>query len=143
MILLIEDNASDIELTRRAIQRSRVTDDLIVVEDRREALEYFFGKDSNGGAGHNELPRLVLLDLKIPMVDGLQVLKELRSHERTKRLPVVVLTTSNEERDIAESYGLGANSYIRKPVDFTKFIEAVECLGFYWLEINQPPPKTR
>jgi CheY-like chemotaxis protein len=139
----VEDNASDIELTRRALQRSHIANDLVVVEDGQDALDYLFGKKTDGGEKNNELPALILLDLKIPKVDGLQVLKEIRSHERTRRLPVVVLTTSSEERDISESYNLGANSYIRKPVDFTRFVEAVEHLGLYWLVINQSPPKTR
>ena len=139
MILLIEDNASDIELTRRALQKSHIANELVVVEDGQEALDYLFGKEGVDEK-KKQLPALILLDLKLPKVDGLQVLKAIRANERTKRLPVVVLTTSNEEQDIAQSYDLGANSYIRKPVDFMKFLEAVQYLGLYWLVINQPPP---
>lgn len=139
LILLIEDNTSDIELTRRALQKSHVANELVVLEDGQDALDYFFG-DTNDVEREKQMPTLILLDLKLPRVDGLQVLKEIRSHKETKYLPVVILTTSNEERDIVESYNLGANSYIRKPVDFNQFVEAVQSLGLYWLVINQPPP---
>lgn len=139
LILLIEDNTSDIELTRRALQKSHVANELVVLEDGQDALDYFFG-DTNDVEREKQMPTLILLDLKLPRVDGLQVLKEIRSHKETKYLPVVILTTSNEERDIVESYNLGANSYIRKPVDFNQFVEAVQGLGLYWLVINQPPP---
>ena len=137
LILLIEDNTSDIELTRRALQKSHVANELLVLEDGQEALDYFFG-DSN--RSNDQMPALILLDLKLPKVDGLQVLKEIREHESTRHLPVVILTTSNEERDIIDSYSLGANSYILKPVDFNQFVDAVQQLGLYWLVINQPPP---
>ena len=139
LILLIEDNTSDIELTRRALQKSHVANELVVLEDGQDALDYFFG-DTNDVEREKQMPTLILLDLKLPRVDGLQVWKEIRSHKETKYLPVVILTTSNEERDIVESYNLGANSYIRKPVDFNQFVEAVQGLGLYWLVINQPPP---
>ena len=139
LILLVEDNISDIELTRRALQKSHILNELVVVEDGQEALDYLFA-DSNEFKNGNQMPALILLDLKLPRVDGLQVLREIRKHERTKRLPVVILTTSNEERDIIESYNLGANSYIRKPVDFDQFVKAVQHLGLYWLVINQPAP---
>ena len=139
LILLIEDNTSDIELTRRALQKSHIVNELVVLEDGQDALDYFFG-DTNDVEREKQMPTLILLDLKLPRVDGLQVLKEIRSHKETKYLPVVILTTSNEERDIVESYNLGANSYIRKPVDFNQFVEAVQGLGLYWLVINQPPP---
>ncbi|MCX6065396.1 MAG: response regulator [Chloroflexi bacterium] len=142
-ILLVEDNPSDIGLTKRALEKSRIANDLVVVEDGQEALEYLFGEDPLKGS-MNELPALILLDLKLPKIDGLQVLRRIRSDERTSRLAVVILTTSSEELDIARSYDLGANSYIRKPVDFIQFAEAVQHLGLYWLVMNEPaPPKAR
>jgi two-component system, response regulator len=141
-ILLVEDNPSDIGLTRRALEKSHIANELVVVEDGQEALDYLFGTASLAGSKANELPALILLDLKLPKLDGLQVLRRIRGDERTSRLPVVILTTSNEEQDIAQSYDLGANSYIRKPVDFKQFVEAVQHLGLYWLVLNEPaPPK--
>jgi CheY-like chemotaxis protein len=141
-ILLVEDNPSDIGLTRRALEKSHIANELVVVEDGQEALDYLFGTASLAGSKANELPALILLDLKLPKLDGLQVLRRIRADERTSRLPVVILTTSNEEQDIAQSYDLGANSYIRKPVDFKQFVEAVQHLGLYWLVLNEPaPPK--
>jgi CheY-like chemotaxis protein len=143
-ILLIEDNISDIELTRRALQKSHIANELIVAEDGQEALNYLFDSDPLTGQKKNELPALILLDLKLPKVDGLQVLRQIRADDRTCRLAVVILTTSTEEDDVAQSYDLGANSYIRKPVDFNQFVEAVQHLGLYWLVINEPaPPKKR
>ncbi len=143
-ILLIEDNTSDIELTRRALEKSRIANELFVAEDGQEALDYLFDSDPLTGQKKNEPPALILLDLKLPKVDGLQVLRQIRADERTCRLAVVILTTSSEEDDIAQSYDLGANSYIRKPVDFNQFVEAVQHLGLYWLVINEPaPPKKR
>lgn len=143
-ILLIEDNPSDIGLTRRALEKSRIANELVVAEDGQEALEYLFNVDPLTGLGINELPALILLDLKLPRVDGLQVLRQIRADEHTSRLPVVILTTSSEEEDITQSYDLGANSYIRKPVDFNQFVEAVQHLGLYWLVMNEPaPPKKR
>ena len=137
-ILLVEDNPSDIALTRRALEKSRIANEMFVVEDGQEALEYLFALEAN------DLPALILLDLKLPRLDGLQVLRSIRANAYTSRLPVVILTTSSEEQDIAQSYDLGANSYIRKPVDFTQFVEAVAHLGLYWLVINEPaPPKKR
>jgi CheY-like chemotaxis protein len=137
-ILLVEDNPSDIALTRRALEKSRIANEMVVTEDGQEALEYLFGLEAN------DLPALILLDLKLPRLDGLQVLRAIRTNEYTSRLPVVILTTSSEEQDIAQSYDLGANSYIRKPVDFTQFVEAIAHLGLYWLVINEPaPPKKR
>lgn len=136
MILLVEDNPSDVELTRRAFLKSRIANELVVAEDGQEVLDVLFG----AGAEARELPALVLLDLKLPRVDGLEVLRRIRADERTRRLPVVVLTTSREEQDLARSYDLGVNSYIRKPVDFNQFVESVGHLGLYWLVLNEPPP---
>jgi two-component system response regulator len=144
IILLVEDNPSDAGLTRRAFEKGHIANELVVTEDGQEALNYLFATDPLTGSGLNELPALILLDLKLPKVDGLQVLRQIRADERTSRLPVVVLTTSREEQDIAQSYDLGANSYIRKPVDFKQFMESVQHLGLYWLVLNEPaPPKKR
>ncbi len=143
-ILLVEDNPSDVELTRRAFQRSRIANELVVAEDGQAALEYLFDADPLTGQPTHDLPTLTLLDLKLPRVDGLQVLSRIRANERTSRMAVVILTTSSEEQDVAQSYDLGANSYIRKPVDFVQFVEAAQHLGLYWLVMNEPaPPKKR
>jgi CheY-like chemotaxis protein len=144
IILLVEDNPSDVGLTQRALAKSHVSNELVVAEDGQEALDYLFGAGAYAGREVTELPALVLLDLKLPRVDGLQVLRQIRADERTRRLPVVILTTSREEQDVAQSYDLGANSYIRKPVDFTQFAQAVEQMGLYWLVLNESaPPKVR
>lgn len=138
VILLVEDNPSDIELTRRALKRSRVSNELVVVEDGQDALDYLLG---TGGVGEaHPRPAMVLLDLKLPKVDGLEVLRVIRANERTRRLPVVILTSSREQEDVAAGYDLGVNSYIRKPVDFKQFATAIEQLGLYWLVLNEPPP---
>ena len=137
-ILLVEDNPSDIDLTKRALTKGRVLNEMIVAEDGQEALDYLFGIHANQDT---VLPALILLDLKLPKVDGLEVLRRIRGDKRTRRLPVVILTSSQEEQDIAASYDLGANSYIRKPVDFHRFVEAIENLGLYWLVLNQSPPE--
>jgi CheY-like chemotaxis protein len=143
-ILLVEDNLSDIGLTRRALEKSHIANELVIAEDGLEALEYLFGVDPLTDSNIKELPALVLLDLKLPKVDGLQVLRQIRANKLTSRLPVVILTTSSEEDDVAQSYDLGANSYIRKPVDFKQFVESVAHLGLYWLVINEPaPPQKR
>lgn len=139
-ILLVEDNPSDVELTRRAFERSRVANELVVAEDGQEALDYLFGRGAFSDRNVKDLPAVVLLDLKLPRLDGHEVLQQIRAEPATRRLPVVILTTSREEQDIAQSYDLGANSYIRKPVDFEQFLEAVSHLGLYWLVINEPPP---
>lgn len=138
-ILLVEDNPDDEELTRIAFAESRLLNEVVVVRDGAEALDYLLDP---GGEGH-PLPSLVLLDLKLPKVDGLEVLRRLRQAPRTRLLPVVVLTTSKEESDLINSYNLGCNSYIRKPVVFTDFIEAVRQLGMYWLVLNEPPPQPK
>ncbi|MBF8284955.1 MAG: response regulator receiver protein [Anaerolineales bacterium] len=144
IILLVEDNPSDVGLTQRALAKSHVANELVVAEDGQEALDYLFGAGAYAGREVTELPALVLLDLKLPRVDGLEVLRQIRADERTRRLPVVILTTSREEQDVAQSYDLGANSYIRKPVDFTQFAQAVEQMGLYWLVLNESaPPKVR
>lgn len=143
IILLVEDNPSDIELTRRALDKSHVTNELVVAQDGPEALDYIFGAGAYVGRDAAQLPTLVLLDLRLPRVEGLEVLRRIRADERTRRLPVVVLTTSQEEQDIAASYDLGVNSYIRKPVDFVQFVQAIRQLGLYWLVLNEAPPKVR
>ena len=142
IILLVEDNPSDIGLTQRALAKSRVANELVVAEDGQEALDYLFAGGKYAGRDVNDVPALVLLDLKLPRVDGLEVLRQIRADQRTHRLPVVIMTTSKEEQDVAQSYDLGANSYIRKPVDFKQFVESVEHLGLYWLVLNEPPPAT-
>jgi len=144
IILLVEDNPSDVGLTQRALEKSHIVNELIVAEDGQIALDYLLASDPLTGQKMNELPALILLDLKLPKLDGLEGLRQIRTDERTSRLPVVILTTSSEEDDIAQSYDLGANSYIRKPVDFKQFVEAIQHLGLYWLVINEPaPPKKR
>jgi CheY-like chemotaxis protein len=139
-ILLVEDNADDEELTIRALKKNNVTNDLVVARDGVEALDYIFGTGAYAGRDMGVLPGLVLLDLKLPKIDGLEVLRRIRAHERTRRMPVTVLTSSKEEQDVIRSYELGANSYIRKPVDFSQFTEAVRQLGMYWLMLNEAPP---
>ena len=142
-ILLVEDNPKDVELTRRALQKSNITNELVVAGDGVEALNYFFGEDGKSGWAAEDLPVVVLLDLKLPKIDGMEVLRRLRAHEKTKMVPVVVLTSSNEEKDILGSYNLGANSFVRKPVNFGDFAEAINHLGLYWLILNQPAPLDR
>jgi CheY-like chemotaxis protein len=142
-ILLIEDNPSDIELTRRALDRSRVSNELVVVQDGQEALDYLFGSGPYAGRDAAALPGVALLDLKLPKVPGLEVLRAIRNDPRTRRLPIVILTSSNEEQDVSCCYDLGVNSYIQKPVDFERFAEAIRTLGLYWLNLNEPPPKAK
>ena len=138
-ILLVEDNPDDEALTLRAFKRANIANDLEVVRDGQEALDYLFGE----GADARAAPGLILLDLKLPKVDGLEVLKQVREHERTKLTPVVILTSSREETDLLAGYGGGANSYVRKPVDFNQFAESVRHLGLYWLVVNESPPITQ
>ncbi len=138
-ILLVEDNPDDEALTLRALKKNNIANEVAVARDGVEALDYLFAEGSHAGRDPAQLPEVVLLDLKLPKLDGLEVLKRLRADPRTRRIPVVILTTSSEERDIAASYDLGANSYIRKPVDFDQFLAAVHQLGLYWLLLNEPP----
>ncbi len=138
-ILLVEDNPDDRDLTLRVLRRHLLANEVIAVADGAEALEYLFATGAHVGRDPLQLPRLVLLDLKLPKVSGLEVLARIRADERTQRLPVVILTSSGEEQDIAESYDLGANSYVRKPVVFGEFAESVRQLGLYWLLLNEAP----
>ena len=139
VILLAEDNPDDVTLTLRALKKSKIMNEVVVAQDGVEALDYLFGTGKHAGREAGVLPQVILLDLKMPRMDGLEVLQRLRADERTKLLPVVVLTTSNEDKDRVESYTLGANSYIRKPVDFEQFVDAVQKLGLYWLVLNEAP----
>ncbi len=139
-ILLVEDDPKDEALTLRALKKANVLNQVVVAHDGVEALDYLFSRNASSGRNPAHQPQVVLLDLKLPKVDGLEVLRALRSDERTRLLPVVVLTSSVEEQDVVQSYSLGANSYVRKPVDFVEFIEAARQLGLYWLVINQGPP---
>lgn len=139
-ILLVEDNANDEFLTLRALKKYNVANDVVVMRDGVEALDYLFGTGAHEGRDVRELPVVILLDLKLPRVDGLEVLRRVRGDERTRLLPVVILTSSNEERDVINGYKLGTNSYVQKPVDFTAFMDAVGQLGLYWLMLNQAAP---
>jgi CheY-like chemotaxis protein len=140
-ILLVEDNEQDELLTIRALKKNNIYNEVVVCRDGAEALEYLFGKGKYEGRDVTQLPQVVLLDLKLPKIDGLEVLKQLRADPRTRRLPVVILTTSKEDQDVSKGYDLGANSYVRKPVDFTEFSDAVKNLGLYWLLLNESPPE--
>lgn len=140
VILLVEDNPDDEELTLMALAKNNILNEVVVARDGVEALEYLFGEAELAFPQRRVLPTLILLDLKLPRVDGLEVLKRIRADERTCMLPVVVLTSSREERDLFESYSLGCNSYVRKPVDFAQFVEATRQLGLYWLLLNEGPP---
>lgn len=140
MILLVEDNPDDEALTLRALNKSKIANKIVVVRDGVEALEYLFCTGAYADRDPLELPQVTLLDLKLPKVDGLEVLRRIRSEARTKMLPVVILTSSKEEQDIINAYSIGVNSYIRKPVDFNQFVEAIGQLGLYWLVLNEPPP---
>jgi two-component system, response regulator len=141
VILLVEDNPDDEALTRRAFQKNQIRNELVVAHDGDEAINWLFGTGSFQGRDASQTPTLILLDLKLPKVDGLEVLRRIRADERTRLLPVVILTSSKEEQDLARGYALGANSYIRKPVDFSQFSEAVRQLGLYWLVLNEAPPE--
>jgi two-component system, response regulator len=142
-ILLVEDNPSDVDLTRRALAKGRIANELIVAEDGEEALDYLWRKGAHAGRDAGESPALILLDLKLPKIPGLEVLRRIRADARTRRAPVVILTSSKEEEDVAAGYDLGVNSYIRKPVDFNQFVQSIEQLGLYWLVLNEPPPEVK
>ncbi|MEW5893469.1 MAG: response regulator [Pseudomonadota bacterium] len=140
-ILLVEDNPDDEALTLRALRKNHLLNEVVVARDGAEALDYLFGTGRYAGRDTQEQPQLVLLDLKLPKLDGLQVLQRIRADARTRQLPVVILTTSNEEHDLVSGYALQANSYIRKPVEFEAFMEAVRRIGLYWLVLNEAPPQ--
>ena len=140
VILLVEDNPDDVALTVRAFKKTNILNEIVVAQDGVQALDYLFGTGKYAGRNLEHLPVVVLLDLKLPKIDGLEVLRRLRADPRTRLLPVVILTSSQEEQDLAAGYELGANSYIRKPVDFDRFLEAARQLGMYWLVLNEPPP---
>ncbi len=143
IILLVEDNPDDVLLTKRAFKKSNILNELVVARDGVEALDYLFGTGAYEGRDLSIMPVLILLDLRLPKLDGIDVLRRIRTDERTKLIPVVVLTTSKEQKDLIESYSLGANSYIPKPVDFDQFVQAVRQLGLYWVLLNVPPPVMR
>jgi two-component system response regulator len=141
IILLVEDNPDEVTLTIRALRKSNIINEVVVAENGVEALEYLFGKGIHSGRDMNVMPTLVLLDLKLPKVDGMEVLKRIRNEERTKYVPVVILTSSKQDEDVINGYKFGCNSYIRKPVDFSQFSEATRQLGLYWLLLNELPPQ--
>jgi two-component system response regulator len=140
VILLVEDNPNDVELTLRAFEKSKLGNEIVVVRDGEQAIHYLFSTGPHADRDPAMMPEVVLLDMKLPKLDGLGVLRRMRADERTKRLPVVVLTSSREESDVVSSYDLGANSFVRKPVDFGEFVDAARHLGIYWLAMNEPPP---
>jgi two-component system response regulator len=140
-ILLIEDNDDDIALTLRAFKKNNIKNTVVVARDGVEALDYLFATGSHSGRDRNDLPQVVLLDLKLPRIEGLEVLRRIRAEPATEMLPIVVLTSSKEEQDLIQSYRLGCNSYVRKPVDFDEFVEAARQLGLYWLLLNEAPPR--
>ncbi len=140
LILLIEDNPDDQALTLRALKKNNIGNRVVIKQDGVEALDFLFCQGADAGRDPHDLPQVILLDLKLPKIDGLEVLRRIRSDERTRRLPVVILTSSREDQDMINGYGYGANSYVRKPIDFNQFVEAVNQLGLYWLVLNEPPP---
>ena len=142
IILLVEDNPDDRELTMMALERNNIANEVVIAVDGEEALELLFGDGPSSFAARNLLPAIILLDLKLPKVDGHEVLRKIRGTERTRMLPVVILTSSDEEKDLIESYSLGCNSYVRKPVAFDAFVEATRQMGLYWLLLNESPPGT-
>ncbi len=142
LILLVEDNPDDQALTLRALKKNNIRNRVVIKQDGAEALDFLFCRGADAGRDPREAPQLILLDLKLPKVDGLEVLRQIRADEHTRLLPVVILTSSNEEKDLIQGYGYGANSYVRKPVDFNQFVEAVNNLGLYWLVLNEAPPSS-
>lgn len=143
IILLVEDNPDDEALTIRALRSSKILNDIVVARDGREALDYLFGEGAYAGRDLSIMPQVILLDLKLPKIDGMEVLRLIRANEMTRFIPVVILTSSREERDVVSGYSLGANSYVRKPVDFNQFTEAARQLGLYWLVLNESLPRGR
>ena len=143
IILLVEDNPDDVELTIRAFKKNQIQNKVIVAKDGVEALDYLFGTGVHAGRDRKDLPVVILLDLKLPKMDGLEVLKRIRQDELTKLIPVIILTSSAEQKDVVNGYSLGANSYVRKPVEFDQFVEAMRHLGLFWLLWNEPPPVER
>jgi two-component system response regulator len=141
-ILLVEDNPDDEELTLRALRKNNMANPIIVARDGVEALDYLHGTGAHQGRDTSFQPQVVLLDLQLPRIDGLEVLRRIRAHEATRHLPTVILTSSKQDEDLMRSYSLGANAYVRKPVDFGEFLEAVKYLGLFWLVLNEPPPTT-
>lgn len=139
LILLVEDNPDDEALTLRALRKNNVSNPIAVVRDGEEALDYLYARNRHAGRSPHELPLFILLDLKLPKVDGLEVLRQIRAHEDTRHTPVIILTTSDEDYDLVQSYRLGANSFVRKPVDFSDFMESVKQISIYWLMVNEPP----
>jgi two-component system, response regulator len=142
VVLLVEDNPDDEALTVRALKKNKIINEVVVARDGIQALDYLFGEGAHAGRHTTAMPQVILLDLKLPKLDGLGVLRRLRADDRTRLLPVVILTSSNQETDRISGYGLGANSYVRKPIDFEAFVAAATQLGMYWLVLNQPPPKS-
>jgi len=143
IILLVEDNPDDVELTMRAFKQNNISNKVIVAKDGAEALDYLFGQGVYAGRDIKDMPIIILLDLKLPKISGMEVLKTIRQNEFTKLIPVVILTSSTQEEDLFNGYKLGANSYVRKPVDFNQFVEAIKALGLYWLIWNEPPPVSK
>ena len=140
LILLVEDNPDDQALTLRALKKNNIKNRVVIRQDGVEALDFLFCQGADAGRDPGDMPQVILLDLKLPKIDGLEVLRRIRADERTRLLPVVILTSSKEEQDMIKGYGYGANSYVRKPIDFNQFVEAVNQLGLYWLVLNEPPP---
>jgi two-component system response regulator len=142
-VLLVEDNPDDIELTKRAFQKNNISNNLVITRDGAETLDFLYGRGKYQGRDINNMPKLILLDLKMPKVSGLEVLKQIRSHEKTKYIPVIILTSSQDKKDIITGYKLGANSYIIKPIDFVKFHQVVQQIVLYWLGLNEQPHENR